>query len=264
MRGERLNLLGRAVRGCGGVWRDERGSITVEFVLVLPVLATVVLVLTQVSMMYRGRLVVEYAAYCAARKAIVVLPTSDEDESWNVVLGGGSSKMREVHRVASWSLMSVAEPGGAGESNGGSLSSAFTKFLRDSGDVSGAGWVRRADGALREAERRTVVLVSRPVLSGNDAVGYEAVSRWPGGGGGGFTFGPRDSVMVRVEHDLYLGVPFAGPALGKLLGGGTLPGGAGYVPVAGQSTMTLEGVIDALPEPPWPDGNGGAGVRRLN
>ena len=51
--------------------RAQRGSATVEFALVLPVVLAVLLALVQVGLLARDRLVVEHAARAGAREAAV-------------------------------------------------------------------------------------------------------------------------------------------------------------------------------------------------
>jgi hypothetical protein len=54
---------------------DEAGSVqTLSFVLTLPVFIMVVLLIVQVSQLMIGKIVVEYAAFAAARSAIVWIP----------------------------------------------------------------------------------------------------------------------------------------------------------------------------------------------
>ena len=56
--------------------RHERGSATVEFALVLPLVLAVLLALVQIGVLARDRLVLEHAARAGAREAAVTLDPS--------------------------------------------------------------------------------------------------------------------------------------------------------------------------------------------
>ncbi len=51
--------------------KDENGQAMVEFVVVFPVVFLLCLVIMQTFLLLSARQVVNYAAYCAARSAIV-------------------------------------------------------------------------------------------------------------------------------------------------------------------------------------------------
>lgn len=53
---------------------DQKGSILAEFVIVMPILVFLIFGLVQFSMIWMARLMTHYAAYCAARTAIVYHP----------------------------------------------------------------------------------------------------------------------------------------------------------------------------------------------
>ena len=57
------------------IHRDERGSVqSLSFVLTLPLLVMIILFIVQVSQLMIGTIVVHYAAYAAARSAVVWIP----------------------------------------------------------------------------------------------------------------------------------------------------------------------------------------------
>ncbi|BBB32321.1 hypothetical protein TTHT_0753 [Thermotomaculum hydrothermale] len=59
---------------------DEDGQALTEFILIFPLQLFITLCIMQLSLIYTARLVVNYAAFNAARAAIVVIPQSMEDE----------------------------------------------------------------------------------------------------------------------------------------------------------------------------------------
>jgi len=76
--------------------KDENGQAMVEFVVVFPVVFLLCLVIMQTFLLLTARQVVNYAAYCAARSAIVFLP-----ESGNSV---AKKKAERAAIIACWSI----------------------------------------------------------------------------------------------------------------------------------------------------------------
>ena len=62
--------LARLRRG----WLDDRGTVTIELVLVIPVVLFFSLLLVQVMLLMTANHFVHYAAYAAVRSAIVQIP----------------------------------------------------------------------------------------------------------------------------------------------------------------------------------------------
>ena len=98
-----LWLLVRAVRSAARLaspWRqlhrDQAGSVqALSLVLTLPVFVWLVMFIVQVSQLMIGSIVVHYAAFAAARAAVVWIPAHLEDEPENV-LGGGYTLAMDV------------------------------------------------------------------------------------------------------------------------------------------------------------------------
>jgi len=59
---------------------DEDGQALTEFILIFPLQLFITLCIMQLSLLYSAKLVVNYAAFNAARAAVVVIPQSMEDE----------------------------------------------------------------------------------------------------------------------------------------------------------------------------------------
>lgn len=83
-------ILGKVLK------KNENGQAMVEFVVVFPVVFLLCLVIMQTFLLLSARQVVNYAAYCAARSAIVFLP-----ESGNTI---AKKKAKRAAALACWSI----------------------------------------------------------------------------------------------------------------------------------------------------------------
>ncbi len=86
----RIAIPGRELR------KDETGQAMVEFVVVFPVVFLLCLVIMQTFLLLTARQVVNYAAYCATRSAIVIFP-----ESGNTI---AKKKAKRAAAIACWSI----------------------------------------------------------------------------------------------------------------------------------------------------------------
>ncbi len=87
-------------------WGPTSGAAMTEFILIFPVVMLLVMGIIQFSLAYTGKLLLEYAAFCATRAAIVIIPDEDQekypDEEANRVLvqGEDSAKMERIKKAA--------------------------------------------------------------------------------------------------------------------------------------------------------------------
>ena len=181
---------------------DESGASAVEFVLVLPALAVLLLMILQIALLVQAKFVVNYAAFCAARSAIAVIPdrvpVSRPPESRNH-LGNPetSEKVEIIHRSAALPLTAISPlPGLSGArglsvlTNPEPIADLIKLAPFDVGPRSMMGQVMlRAPYAYHP--ENTIVQVL-------DADGNEA-----------HDFRDHDWVTVRVSYRYYLAVPFA-------------------------------------------------------
>lgn len=190
--------------------RSRQATAMIEMALVLPILLFFALLLAQVTLLMSGRLFVQYAAFAAARSAIVQVPldttttTSDQTqtmeaagETANVWFGTpGSTKYDRVQRAAALALLPVAGRL-AGSSNSGTatgLVQAIQTMYSDGGQAVPA-WV--TNGQL--ADRARYVLANTDVqLSALNGDASDSV----------LTFAPRQTIQVRVHHRLNLAIPY--------------------------------------------------------
>lgn len=180
---------------------DESGSSAVEFVLVLPALAVLLLMILQIALLVQAKFVVNYAAFCAARSAIVVIPddfSSGRPPERRNQIGNPetSEKVEIIHRAAALPLTAISPLPGFIVTRGVPFLPSV-ELIVDLGkllpfDVSPSimGQVmQRAPYAYHPKNTAVKVLT-------------------PQGAGAG-QFKEHDWVTVRVEYRYYLAVPFA-------------------------------------------------------
>lgn len=225
--------------------RDQNGTATIEFALVFPIILFLGLTLAQVTLLMVGNYFVHYAAFAAARSAIVVVPVDYEigGEPRNVIDSDPrSGKLRVIHEAAALALVPVA-----GQLDSADIDvSPFVEGLAGhfaSYGQSEPNWVDRlAANRLRYAFMNTQVMLNEPLVFGDEVEFVPLI--------GVHEFGPRDPITVHVEHQLHLSVPFArvffadGPVY--------VAGGAqsAYALVEARATLTNQGIDSSLPPAP--------------
>jgi hypothetical protein len=248
-------LLGSAAALCllvGVVWRlgrDERsrrtrtgqsGTAAIEFALVFPFALIIALLMIQSVLAVSGNLAVHYAAYAAARSAVVWVPEKLwAEEPRNVVADPGASrKLPHIRAAAVFALVPVSAGktgvGGAGGGNPATITGGMATFFQTRGS-SVPNWVRTTLAAkLHYAWDYTEVTLFPPA----NRVQY----------------GDHEELKVSVRHMLYLSVPYVNRFFGD-----PLPGGGGDYgrPVEAAYALTNQGVeddidIEQFPRPAGP------------
>src|SRR5207248_2939927 len=106
---------GRALRA--SAWRavalraDERGTSELEFALAFPIFLVSVLITVQIALLLNAQLIVDYAAFCAARSAAVWVPQDLPDEPPNAIASddeSSSEKRARIRRAALVATLTVA------------------------------------------------------------------------------------------------------------------------------------------------------------
>jgi hypothetical protein len=222
--------------------RDQRGTASIEFALVLPFVMIIALMLTQVTLLMGSNLVVNYAAFAATRSAIVWIPAdaSGDEPPNTIVHSAGNTKFDTIRRAAVFGVLPVA-----GRATDGNVSpDAFVQGLQSHFSAYGQqppGWVGNLmPDRLRYAADNTTIAVLTCRAVGDDLTFSEL------GQGQAYTFGPRDPVTVRVTHQLSLAVPY----VRAFFSDGELDDGSRYTLVEAQYTLTNEGIVDQLPPQP--------------
>ncbi len=225
----------------GAMWRlgregrsrrsgSQAGTAAIEFALVFPFALSIVLVMIQSMLVVSGNLAVHYAAYMAARSAVVWVPEKvSYEEPRNVVSDPlASAKFHRIRSAAVYALMPVAAgksgAGGTGASGGAAtVREGVGRYF----ELSGWGQPRWIETML-EAKFRY-------------AWDYTEVVLYPPADGP--AYGDHEDLRVQVRHMLYLSVPYA-----KLIFGRELPAGNGDygTSVEAAYALTNQGVEDEI------------------
>ncbi len=244
-----LVAMCRAMHHAGAPYRNARssqsGSVTLEFAIALPIALALVLLMTQAALLMGGNICVHYAAYCAARSAIVQIPSDlSPSEPPNVLDSPEATKMESIRDAAIWALMPVScsnRDYPAGDDAG--LASDVRSFMTHFGTTTG-GWYDRADlatylGRKRAyAEDHTEITMYERLDTDQTAEYWEL--DYP------HVYQPRDEIRVQVKHTLYLSVPYAAKVFAAVEGGtrlGFAPGQYG-MEITALVSLTNQGVRD--------------------
>lgn len=241
----------------------DEGTATIEFALVFPVLLVMILALIQTTFAFTGVLFVNYAAFAAARSAIVEVPRdlrANGAEGRNVVAGVESQKRENIRGVAAFAMMPVSGPGSSATRHVGeavdelytaeglatprwsdSLVDGRLAYALDHTDVELWALGPPADATDPNAFNRN--LAGSPGAEFGYRVAPNAVP------GAVYRYGPRDPIQVVVRHRFHLSVPF----VGRLFGSGThqVDGMASpYRVIRSDFALTNEGIWQELPPSP--------------
>lgn len=246
-----IRRLGRAERKVRtGLLANSDGTATLEFALVFPIMMFFILLLGQVTFMMNGNIFIHYAAFSAARSAIVQIPKAnlndpDDPEGVNVIApGDGSPKWAAIVQAAAMSMVPVSGQGGGG-SNGGSsgmdmsqMTSAVERFFGSS-PMSPPAWVQNIlPGRVSYALAHTDVEMFVPYIVDVATIDYLPVD-------GPREFFAKDPVTVRVFHEFHLSLPY----VGRLFADGSNEAGL-YRSVTAYASLTNEGIPFIMPPQP--------------
>jgi len=182
--------------------RGESGVAILEFALAMPFLLIIGLVMAQASLLMVGNVCVHYAAFCAARSAIVVIPRefgSGEPRNLLVDSDADTGKMYRIKLAAVTALAPVScgsdEISGAG-AGGDTYVEGIDRFLSLQ-SVERPGWVdERLSRKLAYAGEYTDVEVDPPLpRTDPDEAEEDGL------------FDDNEDVHVTVRHTFYMSVP---------------------------------------------------------
>lgn len=216
----------------------ESGSSAVEFVLVIPPLAVLLLMILQIALIVQAKFVVNYAAFCAARSAIVVIPDNVAAnrivETRNHIGNPDTSeKVETIHRAAALPLSAISPLAGFSLETGLPVLTnpdATVQLLKlipfDVGSPSMV-WQMMQRAPYAYDHENTVVKVL--TLEGKE----------------GGSFRDHDWVTVKVTYRYYLAVPFAKKLFGTAYSDNPISnflfGTNFYYPISEQYTLPVDG-----------------------
>ena len=226
--------------------RGEEGLITLQFVLLVPLLLMLLTTILQIAFVMQAKSTVNYAAFCAIRSAIVIIPTEMWSEKTGLPEGHNlvrmndpdSAKLDAIHRAAALALTAISPMYGAnvaaatGTVPDASLAAKLEKAVLlfpasvSGKDVSGQ-LLARAPYAYDKQNTRVEIGFKN---SGENS-GQQSIA----------TFGDHELVTVRVTYRYYLAVPFANRLFGRPYFGSWWNGSGYYIPISEQYTLPLEG-----------------------
>lgn len=236
-----------AMSRLASLFSDSRGTTSIEFALVFPILLLLCLTLTQTMMMMAGNMYVHYSAFQATRHATMEVPQDYTDrgdlEANHYAPGKGSIKHERIRRAAYMALVPVAgQLGGGGGAGSAELVTSMTSLYSTYG-ASEPAWIASMLAAkVAYAEANTEIELLETLVHPDDDVTFEPLPENP------YRFGVRDVITVRVIHKLNLGVPVVSRLFADGDNGAKGPGR--YTLITARATLTNEGVPTALPEKP--------------
>ena len=237
----------------GGAWRRARadegtqaesGASVVEFALVLPLLLTILLLVFQIALLVQAKFVVNYAAFCAARSAVVTIPakiysthTGRYEKSNTLQLNSPvSPKMNIIRRAAALPVTAISPALAPRVWLTTGASPIDSSFLVPLGQVMLL-FPFYADGKYVSGELLTRASYAYDRQNTSVEVIREGSQQRRG-------FGDHELVTVRVTYRYYLTVPIASRLLGTPYRGGILgfiTGTGWYYPLTEQYTLPVEG-----------------------
>lgn len=238
------------------------GTATIELVLVMPLVLFMTLLLIQMMLLAVGHLMVHRAAYSATRTATIHIPM-DEDrypgEPPNQIAVGdlnSGTKFEAIQRSAAFALIPVS--GNLSESSQSVSGTNYVDALREHYDAYGQAlprWGQRlVAGRVNYALQHTDVTLFETYAEDN------TVSYWEIGQGF-HDVEVRQAISVEVEHRFHLSMPWVRwffedgrhvtqsvPGIGSESAGENI--NTGYRNLRARYTLTNEGIVDRLPDPP--------------
>lgn len=213
---------------------EQSGASAVEFVLVLPILAVMLLMILQIALIVQAKFVVNYAAFCAARSAIAVIPDEVSSEPRNNIGDPDwSTKTEIIQHSAALPLTSISPLPGFSFARG-------VPVLTNPAVI--ADLVRLAPFDVTPRSMMGQVMLRAPYAYHEENTTIKVVT--PQGTKGG-SFRDHDWVTVQVQYRYYLAVPFAKKLFGTSYTGNPfwnlLFGTDYYYPIVEQYTLPFDG-----------------------
>jgi len=188
----------------------ESGQAMTEVAVSFPVLLITTLILMQMALMYQARNVVTYAAFSAARAAIVWIPAESETEGKHMLNVDGGDKMDKINQAAAMACVPISPRAGLVLGGlpfiGDLIADAFSAFSSFMSIFGMAG--EYTDAALQRfaySTYATEVTIYKANASGFSEQSGMTEWRYP----------DSDDVGVLVTHNYYLPIPLVNRYIGS-------------------------------------------------
>jgi len=187
-----------------------RGQAMTEFAISFPIVLITTLILMQLALMYQAKNVVTYAAFSAARAAIVYIPAEMDGEGKHSVNADGGDKFDKIQQAAAMACVPISPRASVVLDGlpfvGDIIASAFSTFSQMMSSLGIAG--EYVDSALQRYAYSTFatgVTLYKANESGLTEVSGTASWDWP----------TESDVGVLVSHKFYLAIPLVNRFIGE-------------------------------------------------
>lgn len=215
----------------------ENGRSAIEFLLLLPIVLSILLLILEVALMVQAKFVVNYAAFCAVRSAIVWIPAdAPGGEARNHIdrTDSSSDKMQKIWRAAAFACVSISPHYSSSLVDRTGISDA-SDDQKDAVERIAAFFPSDGDGNVADSFKNRLAYGFDSANTTIEIVAESGGSHDQNAG----DYGDHDPVTVRVTHRFYLGIPLANRLMGTSFGAG--PGSGFYYPISEQYTLLNEG-----------------------
>jgi hypothetical protein len=245
-----LWLAGEAQRRKG--ISAQGGAVIVEFAMVLPFVLMFTMIMVQSMLMMAGYMCVHYAAFCAARAAVVQVPVSiaGSAEVPNFLdLGGASVKLARIKSAAVWPLIPIScgSDDYPASQECSDLQSGLTSYYGSYGQGIPA-WINtQLPRRFSYATQYTSVTPLNPITGEKFPDPFH-------------TYAEHEDILVSVQYTFYLSFPFMAKIFKTIGHGVDLEFGQGNygLPIQASCRLPNEGVQDFVEEEKFDDAGGPA------
>ncbi len=188
----------------------NQGQAMTEFAISFPIVLITTLILMQLALMYQAKNVVTYAAFAAARAAVVYIPSDLGGEAKHAINIDGGEKIDKIQQAAAMACIPISPRAsvvlGGLPFVGDIINNAFSAFSQMMSAFGIAG--EYVDSALQRFAFST--FATQVVLYKADENGYQEQTgevswNWP----------TENDVGVMVRHRFYLSIPLVNRFIGE-------------------------------------------------
>jgi hypothetical protein len=227
------------------------GNVVLQFVLLLPLLLTTLLVTLQIALIVQAKFVVNYAAFCAVRSAVVVIPAGVRSKATGEIEKAGiintedrsSPKLRIIRRAAALACAGISPPA----SPGLTARVGFVPDLTHTLELEKVSLLFAANVGATNVSQQLVARAPYALADDNTKVSVSLQSARQGEE-------PYVIITAHVSYRYYLTVPIADRLFGKAFFGPGLFGRSAFFISVEEEYSLPASVAPLFPEATRPDG----------